>query len=313
MRDYWLTQLALGAVGWGYLVFVIGAIALAVWLPKGRMAKGLCVAIVLGLASILPIRAYQQSLQQQAVVDEHKQRYAKALVLFEERCKTAGEKIYKTVENVESIKLVNPRPEQIQGIDEADENWVGAGLPRESNGNQYIANFLFYDVPAEGNAIPSLSPGGTPGPYGSIAAGVAPKGSPGYRHVEVETDGVRIRYSLRPLSSYLAKSDPLEAYAISEAAKGKSPRYAVSYENIPDPLGRANWIAGARIKVLDQQSGELLGELVQYSFEAGFGSKAGFRQPWALARQCAPTDPTTRQIGAARYFAQKVLKPTRGQ
>jgi hypothetical protein len=290
------------AVGNAYLLLALVAISVVLWKGKTLPRKFLSAALVLTLFAAPIVPETLRTIEYQA-------KLAKAEALFGERCKTAGEKILKTVEDVESIQLINPRARQIQGVDEADPNWSGAGLARESTGSQYIANFLFYDIPAEGQAIRTLSPGGTPGAFGSIAAGVAPRGTRGYGAVEVDAGGERVRYRLRPLSTYTSSGDPLEAYALRESAAGKPPRYAVSYENIPDPIGRANWIAGARVKVLDQQSGETLAELVQFSFEPGFGSKAGFRQPWGFARQCAPSDPEARQTGAVRYFTQRVLKP----
>ncbi len=288
-----------------YLLLTLVAVCTAMWKGKTRSRKLTYAGVVLALFVVPIAPEIYRSI-------EYRGRLAKASALFEERCKTAGETIYKSVDEVEGVTLVNPRVQKIQGVDEADQNWGGAGLPQESTGSQFIANFLFYDLPGMGSAVRTLSPGGTPSGHGTIATVVVPTGKPGYRYVEVENLGVRIRYSLRPPSSYQLRADPLEAYAVREVAKDKPPRYAISYENISDPEGRANWIAGSRIKVFDKQSGEVFGELVQFSFEAGFGSRAGFRQPWAFAKQCTPADPTARQIGAVRYFAQKILKPASG-
>ena len=312
MRDYWLTKDLLQATGIVFIVVSLLAIGLALWLPKRWWGK-LLAMVAVGFVISIPVRETRKEEQQlQVVVDGYKERYAKAKALFDERCKTAGERIYKTVEAVEGLELINPRPPQRQGIDEKDQNWVGAGLPGESTGNQYIMNFLFYDIPDDGRTIRSLSPGGTSGPYGSITAGIAPKGAKGYRYVEVEANNNRYQYRLKSLSSYVTGGDPVEAYGRREVVTGIRPKYAVAYEDITDPEGRANWIAGARLKVLDQQSGELLAELVQFSFEAGFGSDAGARQPWAFAQQCPSMDRASRPIGTVRFFVEKILKPKQG-
>lgn len=290
------------AAGNLYLLFAAVAVGVALWKGKTWARKLTYAALVLAFA-IAPIapEIYRTA--------EYRSKLSKAEALFEERCKTAGEMIYKTVENVEGVLLINPRPQQLQGKDEADQNWIGAGMSAESTGNQYIMNFLFYGVAETGQAIRSLSPGGTPGPAGSIAAGITPKGMRGYRYVDVEENGVRNRYSLRPLLSYTSKGDPLEAYGKREPSTYAQPLYAVAYENIVDPEGRANWIAGARVKVVDQRSGELLGERTQFSFETGFGSREGFRQPWAFARQCPLGSSSTTSAGTVRFFVEKVLKP----
>jgi hypothetical protein len=309
VNNYWLTQYALSAIGLGYLFVVLAAAVLALWLPEGRKAKVVWTFVVVGLASFLPVRAY---LAERDAANEYRAKLVKARALFDERCKTAGEKVYKTVDNVEAVRLINPRPKRLPG-DDADQNWSGAGLAHESTGSQYIANFLYYDIARDGNFARTLSPGGTPGPFGSIAAGVAPKGQRGFRYIEIETNGVRSRYSLRSLSSYESKGDPLEAFVKREQIAAMSARYSVSYEDIQDPVARANWIAGARVRVQDQQRGELLGELIQFNFESGFGSRAGARQPWAFAEQCPANDPIDGRIGAIRFFAQKILKPARSE
>lgn len=298
----------LRAVSSLYLVLIVVLVVLALWLPKRGWQKALGVVAVL-LVTVGPaIKRNQEEMQQ---VDERKVRYEKAKALFDGRCKTAGEKIYRTVDGVQSIKLINPRQKKVQGVDEVDQNWQGAGIPKESTGEQYILNFLFYDVPSEGKAIRHLDPGGTEGPYGSIAAGIGPKGIKGYQYVEVEENGAWVQYSLKELTAAIPP-EGFGRYGKRELATRPSPTYAVVYENIADPEGRSNWIAGARVTVMDQRSGELLGELVQYSFEAGFGSTAGFRQPWAFAQRCPSPAPSTTEEGTVRFFAQKILKPIQG-
>ena len=313
MRDYWLTQYLLAAVGWTYIIVCLVAIALALWLPKTKRSKALSGAVVLALASILPIQGYQAYRVEKTVADDYKVRLAKAQALFDERCKTAGEKIYKTVEGVEGVSLVNPRPTAIQGKDEADKNWPGAGMPSESTGNQYLLDFLFYDKPSQIQTIRSLYPGGTTGKYGTIAAGVVPEGIKGYQYLETEENGMRIEYSLRELSDYDLGNGALNGYGKRTTATRPKPKYVVTYENIVDPEGRENWVAGARLAVLDSQSGELLAERVQFSFEAALGSKQNGRQPWAFAAQCPNASPSTTTSGTSRFFVAKVLKPIQGK
>jgi hypothetical protein len=290
------------AAGNLYLLLMLMSICAVLWVGKtlARKLSSATPVLVVFIAPITP-EIYRTV--------EYRSKLARAQALFEKRCKTAGEKIYKTVEDVEGVLLINPRPQQVQGRDEADQNWIGAGLPTEATGNQYIMNFLFYGVAESGNTIRSLNSGGTAGPSGSIAAGVAPEGTRGYRYVDIEENGIRSRYSLRPLRSYTSNGDPLEAYGKREVATYSPPLYSVTYENIVDPEGRANWIAGARVKVVDQKSGELLGERTQFSFEAGLGSKEGFRQPWILARQCPFENSSATNAGTVRFFVEKILKP----
>lgn len=285
-----------------YLLLAAMCIGLALWNGK-TWARKLSYAALVLVCVVVPVAPeIHQTFKYQS-------KLSKAKALFEERCRTSGERIYKTAKSVDGLLLINPRPQATQGRDEADQNWGGAGLAGESTGNQYILNFLFYDVPSDGKTIRSLSPGGTTGPFGSIASGTAPEGTKGYGYVEIDEGEARIRYSLRPLSEYSLGNGPLNGYGKREVIAGTKPKYAVAYEDIADPEGRQNWIAGARVKVLNQNSGELMGELVQFSFEPGLGSRDGGRQPWAFSRQCSSQDANTRQMGAVRFFVEKILKP----
>ena len=116
MRDYWLTQILLSAIGWGYLLAVLIALGLGLWLVNGKTAKTITALIILGIASILPFQAYEEYAKEKEAADIYKVRYAKAKALFDERCKTAGEKIYKTVGGVDGVFLTTVRPEKINCI-----------------------------------------------------------------------------------------------------------------------------------------------------------------------------------------------------
>jgi hypothetical protein len=298
MRDYWLTQAVLGAVGWTYLILAAVALALTVWLPKQRGVKVLSFLAVLALVSILPLRGYRAIVEQQRAADEFKDQYAKAKALFDERCKSAGEKIYRKTAPVSEILLVNPRQAGSLSVDIADPKWPNAGFPLESTGIQYVMEFLYFYQPPDGLRSGALTPSGG--------------GIPGYRHVHVVENGIHVRYSLRRPETHRGRADPLESYGVRQKVDEPIPRYAVEYENIPDPEGRASWIAGGRVKVTDRVTGELLGEFVRYSIEPGLGSTDGSRQPWAFARWC-PQGKYPGSTGHVRMFVQQILIPDGGQ
>ena len=97
----------LGAIGILYVIASVVALVLALWLPKSLSVKMFMAGMVIVLVSILPIQVIQEIRVQRGKSSEFKQRCEKTRALFDERCKTAGEKIYRTVEEVESIALVN--------------------------------------------------------------------------------------------------------------------------------------------------------------------------------------------------------------
>lgn len=90
MRDYWLVQYLLAAVGWSYIIVVLIATALALKLPKSKQAKVFATVIVIGLSAILPLKGYQGYHKEQQEAQAYKARLDKAQALFAERCKTAG-------------------------------------------------------------------------------------------------------------------------------------------------------------------------------------------------------------------------------
>jgi hypothetical protein len=76
---------------WG---LVIGALAMALTLPKTRRGKVTATLIVVCLFGALPGRSAWEAKQQRDT-------YPKAEALFQERCRKSGEFIYRTAENVE--------------------------------------------------------------------------------------------------------------------------------------------------------------------------------------------------------------------
>ncbi len=232
------------------------------------------------------------------VISKHEQdkRYAKAKALFDERCKTAGEKIYKTVEGVEGVLLIDTRGLQ-EVSNYALRDWPYAGFPTESSGVQYIMEFLYYNRPAAGQKARGL--------------GWIPGGVKGYSTVDVDIDGKRRRFSLKAPSDYKNLANPLLDYADELPPPSEAPRYVVKYESLSDPEGRTHWVAGGRVVVLDQKTQEVLGEFIRYAFEPGMGSTAGFRSPWAFAHQC-PLTSYGGSNGHIRSFVERVIVPAQG-
>jgi len=165
-------------------------------------------------------------------------------------------------------------------------------------GNEYIMEFLYYNVPSHDNQIRQLTP---------ESRDPQSRGHAGYRYVDVEDEEGMVRYSLRK-DAVAGTSDPVDRYGNRTSAPQPFSRYAVVYEDIPDPEARASWIAGGRVRVVDQETGEILGEFVRYAFERGFGSTVGERSPWFFAFQC-PESSYGGRGGHIRSFVEQVVKP----
>ncbi len=262
-----------------YLLLALVAVCIAIWKGKTGSRKLIYAGVVLAVFIVPIAPEIYCSI-------EYRGRLAKAEALFDERCKSAGTTIHKTVDGVDGVLLLNVRSGR-DPSNEADPRWVDAALPNESGGDQYIRNFLYWehnDGKNERGVLNSSAEGAT---------------SKGYRFVDVkQLNGTVLRYRLK---------SPQSAELEIELVQGLPARYAVSFTNQTDPEDRRHWVAGTSIKVTDARTGEVMGERRSYAFEPGLGSKAGNRQPWAFAIACRPWKGWD---GAqTRFFVEQVLRP----
>lgn len=272
------------AIGIMYWLLCAFGLLLALWLPKGVLSKVIAVAVVVGLASILPFKAKQENVVQQTKVDEFKQRYDKAKALFDERCKSAGEKIYRTVEGVEGLLLLKKRDSDY-AANEANPLWADAALPREPKGDWYIISFLGWEQSQNGN----------PG-----VVNIVPTNFPGYRFVDVAgADNKVQRYALAQNESSASGWSKL----VQIPQDNRKAKYAVDFVNPINAEDRKHWVAETIITITEIASGEMLAERRSFAFEPGLGSNAGQRQPWGFAVGCPRMEPDTTQ-----RFVKRVLK-----
>lgn len=286
MRDYWMTQSLLQVMGWGYVAVVLIALLIAAWAPRRNPHKVVWVLIVLGVGSILPIKSYQQYEEQKQMGEARKQQYAKAKALFDERCKTAGEKIYKTIDNVDGIKIIRDK-------------YVGSDVPMQfrlnnpyggaCDGDSCIAMYLIDTsmVPVNGDV--------RSGRYEQNKKRI-------YQFVEVgEGESSELRRYTK-----LNSSSPLEVQSVLQ---GKA-RYGVILSDVSTPEDRSLWIAGGSIKVIDLMTREVLAERTGYLLDPGQGSTDGQRSPWDWARVHGNACPSIAQHN--QVFVEKVIRPVKG-
>lgn len=287
-----MLELGIGAdiargVGWVLWIAIFGAILFALRVGKTWKQRLFFVGLILALliSPFLP-NSYRNW--------EYRQRYQAAKAVFDERCKGAGEKIYKTVDDVAGVLLINVRP-RASDADWHDKNWPDAGIASDHGGDGYIVSFLGWEKQQH------------PPTRGIIGAN--PKGARdwfvvlrGYSYVDVkEPDGI-YRYRLQ---------QPGRNDLLREPSPSNPARYAVSYRNHVDPADRAHWVAGTVVTITDTSNNQVIAEKIWYSFEPGLGSTAGHRLPWAFAIQC----PSYKgwQGAQTRMFVDQILKPKQGE
>jgi hypothetical protein len=239
-----------------------------------------------------------------------------AEAMFQARCKTAGEKIYRTAENVEGIFLMKLRPEGTNYGHNAEQQFrMDDPYGHDAGGDEYIKSFV------RGYHYKAHSTPDVPGAPPRI----------GYRYVEAldPKDGQRYRYtgSVREVTKQLSGLSGGGTVRVTDFAldktpvSGPAPRYGVTYDDISTREEREHWIAGSSLKVIDLQTNEVMAERIGYMMDRGQGDRSGGRSPWLYAADNACPSfqrnpyyrtPPGRGAGAQSMqtedFVEKILK-----
>ena len=266
-----------------------------------------------GLILLLVISAGAVPAQKDATPEAQRARLAKAEAMFKERCKTAGEKIYRTAANVEGILLIKVRP---QKRNFSDQFAMDDPYGKDFGGDAYIMSFLRGFNERRKESVP---------------------GDPlrlGYFYVEAldPKDGQRYRYTgsikdVEVKSSVLMGGDGKRTFVTKRfvldkiLASGLTSRYGVTYNDISTREEREYWIAGSSLKVMDLQTNQVMAERIGYMMDRGQGDTSGGRSPWLLAANYACPDfhryvsPVVKEPGSSAQthqtadFVEKVIKP----
>lgn len=235
-------------------------------------------------------------------------RLTEAEELFKRRCANAGERIERTVNDVEGIVLLKVRPHMVR---DANQFRLDDPYGRDLGGDGYIQSFLKaeYDL-YENRKITRAN-----------TKPVAPQTRFGYHFVDVlGIDGKRNRYTAyleqpgKTNSAFLL--DYYRVVMSSSPTLAPSPRYGVTYDDISTPEDRKLWIAGSSLRVVDLSDNSVIAERIGYMMDRGQGYNNNGRIPWLLAAYNAcpafpGNPPPTGQQGQTIRFVEKVLIPKR--
>jgi hypothetical protein len=294
------------AAGNLYLLLALIGVCIALWKGKTWLRKGIYAVLVLA--------AFTAPLAPEVTRQiEYRNRFATAQSMFAERCKTAGERIYKTVENVEGVYLMKIRTPTNFGNQFALDDPYG----NDFDGDAYVKSFA-RGASQAGKRQEDISPNGP--------------ARLGYSYVEAQDpkDGQRYRYTGRieqPSLTNKHYSEDYKRFVLDKtSAPGKPPRYGVTYDDISTHEEREYWIAGSSLKVVDLETNEVIAERIGYMVDWAQGSRAGQRSPWLFAANNACPDfyrnyknlkpgPHQHADGMQTYqtldFVEKVLKPSK--
>jgi hypothetical protein len=242
--------------------------------------------------------------------------------MFEDRCKTAGVKIHKVIDNVDSIFLMKPRG----SINFSNQFELNDPYGRDMSGDDYLASFLRGSYEAgQGPGTPAV--GSPPPPLGfNFVEAIDTKDGQLYRHTgsvkatrrkNIDAPAVQRNLALNPnydlnIYDYVVDRVPINK---------RTSRYGITYDDISTHEEREYWIAGSSLKVVDMETNEIIAERIGYMIDMGQGSRAGGRSPWIFAADYAcprfqrnPLHPsghgTSSQPGQTQYFVEKALKPS---
>ena len=274
-----------GLLGIALVTIIAMAIGFKFTARKNRLWVGLLIAVAVPYSCISPLVRELKRDQQKAAEKEAewRKRYEPAKARFNQLCQNAGEKIYRTADNVDGILLL-----KVRGDDEKyqsnrynprkDQMWEDAAVESDWFRNGYIDGFLPYTMRNF-------------------------QSSSGYTYVDVlQKDNSIIRYSG---DWQITLNHPFH----TEPNPKFPARYAVTYENDISWENRKHWIAGTTIKIIDTKTNELMAEKTMYAFvpELGYFKYEQNPNPWGRGQRC-PSENSYEQRTAT--FILKVLFPS---
>ncbi|MBQ9682282.1 MAG: hypothetical protein IJV35_03325 [Neisseriaceae bacterium] len=251
-----------------------------------RIIIAVLVSYTLSLYWTVPIKKHKAA--REVKYNERKEKYEQAKAVFDEQCKKAGEKIYRTVDNVDGVMLLKVRKSTYPH--ENDPMFEDAAMVTESPDDSYINSFL-KDKLVSDNGESYIYMEDARKKYNRFN---------GYQFVDVQKeDGTIIRYSGKlTFDEIKNKTEP--TISIENAA-----RYIVTFENNVEPELRKHWVAGTTIKIIGRQTNELLAEKTIFAFAHTMGNYV--HGAWVNGRMDFCPKPQIRT--ETRFFAEKVLKP----
>ena len=271
-----------GLLGIALVTIIAMAIGFKFTARKNRLWVGLLIAVAVPYSCISSLvhelkRDQQKAAEKEA---EWRKRYEPAKARFDQLCQNAGEKIYRTADNVDGILLLKVRGEGEKYQDSfynprKDQMWEDAAVESESKRERYIEEFLLRS---------NLS-------------------FPRYIYADVlQKDNSIIRYSIYKVNQEWVEDKQLNPHPRA--------RYAVTYENDISWENRKHWIAGTTIKIIDTQTNELMAEKTMYAFvpELGYSKFEQNPNPWGRGMRCPSGESEFEQRTVT--FAIKVLIPS---
>lgn len=307
----------LSTLYWGSMVLLLLGAVITVFMlmREGKRRMQLLTAVLIGIPGVFYLypKFYQTVVNRPSAEERVAMaKYKQAKAIFDERCKTAGEQIYRTASDVEGITLLNIYPEVASSTSYNPRNdpmWQGAALPQQIGDDRYILSFLGWSQKYEETVTFSPNYTSLVKPKHRLKSNSYPRpviAYKNYTYVDIETENKHlVRYMLYPEEEITN-----EHYWFHQRIKNQSiSRYAVFYESIIDAYDRQNWIAGAKVSIIDQMTQELMATKTWYAFAPSMEPMGNGRLAWRHALHC-PQDGSYRD--PVVKFVISVIQPKQG-
>jgi hypothetical protein len=271
----------LKSLGYLYWLVALAIVLLALWWPKRWWLKLTSAAIVSVVVMypvfVSPIEKHIEVANEERL--RFKERLSAAAAHFEMRCRSAGERITRTVDNVDGVMWMKWRGE---AFDESDQFTPEDPYGRGCGGEACIAGLLF-----EYRMVPG-------------AGGLVPSRRRMYSYVEAigPVDGRTYRYRKASADAQLER----------EQVASRLAQYGVEWVDVSTPEDRQHWVAGGALRIVDLRTNEVVAERIGYLMDRGLGDRAGSRTPWSWARSHGPACPPIQDHNLP--FITKVLNPS---
>ena len=283
----------LSGIGLVYWVVALIAAGFAWKLTVRRSTKIISAMLILGFFLYWPVSDMVRNTMERSAFTK---RYEAAAARFAERCKIAGDRIVRTVVDVDGIAILKMRTTKDKGYG-IDQFAPSAAFYHESTEEFYLNSFLWFEEDnRKGVERGRLN--------------TSPTAFRGYQYLDYvdPTDGKPYRYRMvaRPDGG---NSGGREYVTVRSSAADDKSRYGVTFEDIVDPGDREHWIAGSIVKIVDLQTSQEIARHTRFAFDSQLGSRAAHRTPWASPEYC----PSFQRSGAikTRHFVDQVLIPRR--
>lgn len=214
---------------------------------------------------------------------------------FQERCKLAGEKVYKPLTKERGVEILRMR----RKVDSMDQWSRDDPYNDDASGVDYLYTLLYWRNSRGG--LTDTKPA-----------------TPGFDFVDfVDASGRRARYQARyvtsPPGTPYPESLPFKPVLTTDPV-GRA-KYGVTFEDISTVEDRKRWIAGGTLRLVELATGEVVAERTGFMMDPfnGAGVANGW-QPWLRAHKLAcpafPVSEVSHQpdhYGITRNWLERLL------